>query len=109
MSTTNSKDLSQSPITSSALPIQTVLGDENVCLGVVDWIFGVLGGKIHLGDTGDTSILGSGRRIRGVFVSTLIQFLFKVMETIKQESFQLFLELQCLTPHESSLPTNSIL
>ena len=65
MSTTNSKYLSQSPITSSALPIQTVFRDENVCLGEIDWIFGVVGGKVHLGDTGDTSILGSGGRIRG--------------------------------------------
>ena len=27
-------------------------------LGVVDWIFRAVGGKVHLGDTGDTSIWG---------------------------------------------------
>ena len=95
MSTTNSKRPSSTttPLTSSVLPIQTVFGDENASLGVVDLGSGAVGGKVHLGDTGDTSIWGSGGRIRGVSVSTLIQFLFKVMKAIKLESFQLFLEL----------------
>ena len=60
MSTTNSKDLPQPSIHQelrSTLPRQTVFGDENG-FGVVDWIFGAVGGKVHLGDTGDTSIWG---------------------------------------------------
>ena len=61
--------------------------------GMDDWIFGVVGGKGHLGDTGDTSNVGTRGRIRGISVSTFIHFLFEVMESIKQESFQLFLEL----------------
>ena len=100
MSTTSSKGPSSNttPLTSS-VPIQTVFGDENASLGVVDWGSGAVGGKVHLGDTGNTSIWGSGGRIRGVSVLTLIQFLFKVMEAIKQESFQLFLELLSVFLH----------
>ena len=28
------------------------------CLGAVDWVFGAVGGKVLLGDTGDTSMWG---------------------------------------------------
>ena len=68
-------------------------GMKTLSWGMVDWIFGVVGGKVHLGHTGDTSNVGTRGRIRGISVSTFIHFLFEVMESIKQESFQLFLEL----------------
>ena len=99
MSPTNDKDLPQPLVTSSALPLQTVFGDENVYLGAVDWTLGVVGGKVHLGDTGRTSNVGTGGRIRGISVSTFVHFLFKVIETIKQESFQLFLKVLSVLLH----------
>ena len=68
-------------------------GMKTLSWGMVDWIFGVVGGKVHLGHTGNTSTEGTRGRIRGISVSTFNHFLFKVMESIKQESFQLFLEL----------------
>ena len=72
-------------------------GMKTLSWGMVDWIFGVVGGKVHLGHTGNTE--GTRGRIRGISVSTFNHFLFKVMESIKQESFQLFLKLISVNLH----------
>ena len=74
-------------------------GMKTLSWGMVDWIFGVVGGKVHLGHTGNTSTEGTRGRIRGISVSTFNHFLFKVMESIKQESFQLFLKLISVNLH----------
>ena len=74
-------------------------GMKTLSWGMVDWIFGVVGVKVHLGHTGNTSNGGTRGRIRGISVSTFNHFLFKVMESIKQESFQLFLKLISVNLH----------
>ena len=72
--------------------MQTVFGDENICLGVVHWIYGVVVGRFTW-EILNISIVGSRGRIRGLSVSTLSQFLLEVVKTIEQEGFQQFFEL----------------
>ena len=72
--------------------MQTVFGDENISLGVVNWIYGVVVGRFTW-EILKISIVGSRGRIRGLSVSTLSQFLLEVIKTIEKEGFQQFFEL----------------
>lgn len=60
MSTTNGKNFLKRQYTNNfgLLFRGRLFSGMKTCLGAVDWVFGAVGGKVLLGDTGDTSMWG---------------------------------------------------